>query len=381
MKVLIVTGQIIEDAKTTYRCVSNFYDIIRRFSYLGELTICSGKYDGRNSHTKIEKDLCQYVKYGNVFFLKKDYLFMSKPNKLIVEPLIQSSDLVISYGSSYDLYKLAKRHNKKFMSFVVSCAWDAFWNHGWKGKMIAPYQFIRTKYTIKHSDYVLYVTNRFLQNRYPTDAKYHIGCSNVRIDLMCDETLNKRIEFLNQWDGSVLNIATTAAVDVLYKGQQYVIRAMYELKKRGVNHIHYYLLGGGSQVRLKKLVRKYGLENNVHFEGIVPHQKVFDILDKIHLYIHPSLQEGLPRSMVEAMSRGLMCCGARTAAIPELIDAKYVTKRKSYEEIVHVLAGITREELIDQAKINFTEAKKYQEKVINERRNRFFDCIKADVCQ
>ena len=99
----------------------------------------------------------------------------------------------------------------------------------------------------------------------------------------------------------------------------------------------------------------------------------------MHVYIQPSLQEGLPRSMVEAMSRGLMCIGANTAAIPELIQEQYVIKRKSYEDIARILEGITKEELAKQATINFEEAKNYLDDNLNKRRNAFFENILRDM--
>lgn len=379
MKVLLVTSQLIEDKSTCYKCSSNFYDIIKRFCYLGELYICAGMYNGKNSHLKIDKDLDGLVKYGNVSFIKKNVLLMCASNKSVIERVIDDVDLVISYGASYDVFILARKHKKKFMSFVVSCAWDAYWNHGWKGKILAPYKYQRARYTIKHSDYVLYVSNDFLQKRYPTNAKYQCGCSNVKIPTMSDETLTNRLNFIDNWDGNEIRIATTAAVDVIYKGQQYVIRALYQLKKKGYSNIHYYLLGGGDNSFLKSIVKRYELEEQVHFMGIVPHEKVLEILDKMHVYIQPSLQEGLPRAMVEAMSRGLLCIGAKTAAIPELVLPQYVIKRRSYSEIAKVLERIKKEELLQQAKVNFDEAKNYQDELLNERRNAFFDKVINDI--
>jgi len=380
MKILLVTGQVIEDTGATYKCTSNLYDIIKRFTYLGELSIFASRYNGMNSHTKIEKDLCDIVKYGDIIFsTKKDYIFMSRRNKRKLSTMITEVDLVISYGSSYDLYRIARKYDKKFMSFVVSCAWDAYWNHGWQGKVLAPYKFMRTRYTIKHSDYVLYVSNEFLQKRYPTSAKYQCGCSNVKIDNLDERILEQRLAFIDNWDGRVLRVATTAAVDVKYKGQEYVLRALYKLKKSGKTNIHYYLLGGGSPVYLKGLVSRYGLEDQVHFMGIVPHDEVFAMLDKMHIYIQPSLQEGLPRAMVEAMSRGLMCIGAKTAAIPELIEQQFVTRRKSSEDIAGILEAVTKEQLIEQAKRNFNEAKSYEEGKLNARRREFFDKIINDI--
>ena len=379
MKVLIVAGQVIEDTGSTYRCTTNLYDILLRFKYLGEISVCTVKYNGHNSHTKIEKDLQGIVKYGNVSFIKKDYIFMSESNKKIVRERIEDADLVISYGASYDAYMLAKKQNKKFMTYVVSCAWDAYWNHGWQGKILAPYKFLKARYTIKHSNYVLYVSNEFLQNRYPTDAKYQCGCSDVKIGEPDNTVLDSRVNFIDNWDGKELRIATTAAVDVRYKGHEYVLRALYDLKQKGKTNIHYYLLGGGSPAFLQSLVKKYGIEGQVHFMGIVPHDEVFATLDNMHIYIQPSLQEGLPRAMVEAMSRGLMCVGANTAAIPELIEQQFVTRRKSSDDIVKILENVTREQLMEQAKRNFNEAKKYEEEKLNTRRREFFDKIITDI--
>ena len=379
MNVLIVSNQVIEDTGKMYQCTTNLYDILKRFKYIGELRICTVKYNGTNSHTKIEKDLQGVVRYGNISFIKKDYVFMSSANKKIVSDRMHDADLVISYGSSYDVYKLAKEQNKKFMSFVVSCAWDAYWNHGWLGKILAPYKFLRARYTIKNSDYVLYVSNKFLQNRYPTNAKYQCGCSNVKIDKLDDCILENRLDFLNKWNSKELKIATTGAVDVRYKGHEYVLRALYELKQKGKTNIHYYLLGGGSPAFLKGLVAKYNLEEQVHFMGIVPHDEVFSILDNMHIYIQPSLQEGLPRSMVEAMSRGLMCIGANTAAIPELIEPQFVTRRRSSDDIIKILETVTKEQLVEQATRNFNEAKSYEEEKLNARRRAFFDKIINDI--
>ena len=113
--------------------------------------------------------------------------------------------------------------------------------------------------------------------------------------------------------------------------------------------------------------------------GIVPHDEVFATLDNMHIYIQPSLQEGLPRAMVEAMSRGLMCVGANTAAIPELIEQQFVTRRKSYDDIVKILENVTKEQLMEQAKRNFDEARNYEEEKLNARRKEFFDKIINDI--
>lgn len=379
MRVLVVTSQNIEERGNTYWCASNVYDILRRFMRLGELSLCAIRYDANKSHLRMERDLTGVVAFGHVTYIHKARLWLSKQDRDVISKSVSQVDLVISYGASYEVFRIARNHGKKFMSFVVSCAWDAYWNHGWLGKLVAPYKFLRARYTIWHSDYVLYVTNQFLQRRYPTQAKYQCGCSNVRITALNEAILSKRLDFIRQWDGRSLRIATTAAVDVRYKGQQYVLNALSNLKLQGYTDIHYYLIGGGSRDYLEGLVKDYGLERQVHFLGMRPHDEVFSVLDTMHVYIQPSLQEGLPRAMVEAMSRGLMCIGAKTAAIPELIEPRFVTRRKSAADIVRLLTSVSREQLAEQAQRNFREAHNYAETVLNSRRDEFFDKVKIDI--
>lgn len=77
--------------------------------------------------------------------------------------------------------------------------------------------------------------------------------------------------------------------------------------------------------------------------------------------------------MVEAMSRGLMCADANTAAIPELIEQQFVTRRKSSDDIARILESVTKGKLVEQAKRNFSEASNYEEEKLNDRCKEFFD--------
>ena len=74
-----------------------------------------------------------------------------------------------------------------------------------------------------------------------------------------------------------------------------------------------------------------------------------------------------------------MCIGANTAAIPELIEPQFVTRRKSVDDIARILEDVTKELLIEQAKRNFNEAKNYEEEKLNARRREFFDQIINDI--
>lgn len=382
MKVLIVSNCLIKKDKDELYCMENLYHILKRFSSLGELTLCALPYTPQKTSNVIESCLSEFVKCENVFFIKKNHIKTDYKTKEILKKCVQESDLVIGYVpciNAYTALKYAKEYNKKYMSYVVGCPWDSLWNHSFSGKCLAPKAFFQLKRCLKKTDYALYVTEHFLQKRYPSKGIV-CGCSDVRIPETDEDVLIHRLNLLNTYsDHQIFNIVTIASYSVRYKGQHYVIRALAKLKKKGICKYHYYLIGSGDKTRLEKLAVKLGVAEQVHFEGIVPHSHIFEKLDEMHIYIQPSLQEGLPRAVVEAMSRGLLCICANTAAMPEMVDSKYVVNRKSVNDIVDLLNDLSIENLKDQAIRNFEEAKKYDDQILDLKRNAFFKKVKKDV--
>ena len=85
------------------------------------------------------------------------------------------------------------------------------------------------------------------------------------------------------------------------------------------------------------------------------------VKNDLDIYIQPSLQEGLPRSVIEAMSVGLPCIGSDVAGIPELLDDAWVFTRKGNkaEKIASLLKRVDKVGLKEQSERNFNEAKKY----------------------
>jgi len=268
---------------------------------------------------------------------------------------------------------MALKMDIPYLIELVACPWDAFWNYSLKGRFIAPLMYYATKTRVRNADYVIYVTNEFLQKRYPTNGKT-TNCSNVSLKKLDYKVLEKRINKIKSMnDESTIIIGTTAAVDVRYKGQQYIIKALGELKKAGRNNYEYQLVGGGDQAYLQSIADKYNVSDQLKFLGSMPHNEVFDWLDTIDLYAQPSRQEGLPRALIEAMSRGVPAFGADTAGIPELLEKSYIfsNTRKNINEICNILKMFELNTMSSQAKRNYKESKKYNKKLIEERRKRF----------
>ena len=309
----------------------------------------------------------------------KGFLKNNKKFDMIAKKLIEEVDLTIArvpgiYSSK--IVKLLKKINKPYLIEMVGCPWDSLWNHSFKGKIVAPFVTHSTKKLLIDAPYVIYVTSNFLQTRYPTKGK-NINCSNVALQKSNIDVLNKRISKIDNSNESIIRLGTTAAVDVRYKGQERVIKALAKLDDNGMKNIVYQLVGGGNTRYLRKIAEKFNVSDKVEFLGSKNHNDVFSWLDEIDIYVQPSKQEGLPRALIEAMSRGLPCLGASTGGIPELITNEFIfpNGKNSVNEIVKIITKFNKNTMKSQAKRNFVESKKYDEKLIDDKRTMFIEMI------
>lgn len=351
-----------------------------RYLTLGDqiIVLCHTKKVGKPTHDRVQDErltIVPVIKQNSL----KSLLSRSQTENMIKEQ-VEKADVCVAHvpcAHSYLLIKYARVLNKPYFTVVCGCPWDALWNYDWRGKLMAPKAYFDLKRVMRDATYSIYVTNEFLQHRYPTNGK-SIGCSNVNMHTGISGVLEKRLESIRKKDeNSIYRIGTAAALDVPYKGQEYVIRAIAKLKEKGIN-FEYHLIGGGTGNKLKDIARKLNISEMVFIHGSIPHDQVADFYDSIDIYIQPSKQEGLPRATIEAMSRGCLCMGSNIAGIPELLDDNYLFEKGKVSKIVEILKKITLKNLLEQASRNYNLAKEYDCDVLNERRRKFLEEFKND---
>lgn len=266
--------------------------------------------------------------------------------------------------------KYCKKIEKPYLAEAVGCPWDSLWNHSTSGKVLAPFMWLKMRHTMKNAAYAVYVTDKFLQSRYPTDG-ISAALSDVEILQSSDAVLEKRLEKINS-KSETLKIGTAGALHVQYKGQRYVIEALSSLKNKGNTKFEYHLAGGGDNSNLKKLAENLGVSDQVFFDGVLPHDKMFGWLDGLDLYIQPSTVEAMPRALIEAMSRGLPAFASKVGDMPELLDSSDIFHKASSDEIAEMLGCVVKRDVAEMAVRNFKRAQSFEKEKLEQRRNVFY---------
>lgn len=85
--------------------------------------------------------------------------------------------------------------------------------------------------------------------------------------------------------------------------------------------IHLTIAGEGPErEKLESLAAILGIQHNVRLLGAVSPERITDLYHRSHIFIIPSVSEGRPNVLLEAMTAGLAILAANIVGITELID-------------------------------------------------------------
>lgn len=375
-KVLFIhDGPRWKDTKGTQYGTKADLDMCARYSYLGdqvEFVMRVFKTDDTSKLIDLNENglyINEIVPFNRPVLLK-NYL---KSKKQIIDHVEKADVLVIRLPSTIGSVALnyAKKISKPYIVELVACPWDSLRNHSTLGIFYAPFSYMKLKNLVVDARFVIYVTNRFLQDRYPTKFN-NISLSDV---VLYDfPKINyKQISYKNFDLQKKITITTLGVVNLAYKGQQYVLKAMSSLIFQGYD-LFYIIVGGGDNSQLKCLANKLGLQDRVVFLGKIAHNEIFKVLEETDLYIQPSETEGMPRSLIEAMSRGCACIGSNAGGIPELLDKSVIFKSKNVESLKSTIKSLLiKEKMVEHSIKNFEQAKNFEFEVLDSKRKVFYD--------
>lgn len=294
----------------------------------------------------------------------------------IVSYEVQKADAIIirmPSGVGERAVYYAKKYKKNYLIEAVGDVYTAYKYYGGiQGKILAPIKREINRKIIREAPFVLYVSNTFLQDRYPTRG-ISIGCPDVTLNKPNIDVLRKRINKIHESTEEII-LGLIGVLGVNYRGHATAIRTVKVLLNRGIN-VRIKFLGSGSPSQWLELSRNLGIEDKVEFCGSLPGGNlVMEWIDDIDILIMPTKQETLGRAIIEAMSRGCPVVGSRETAIGEQLGSDCLALSDDYEGFADIIERMVGDLNYMEycAYENFYRSFKYCNEELDKRRSSFY---------
>ena len=332
MRIAYIQDQTITEFKGEFfhsKSIRFFSKFLSGFNETDTLEVyCPFDYANEESVVKRYQNIYNpQIHYHSIPLCKKISNYMKIKNA--VTDAVSKSDLCyLRVGiAGYFASKVCKKQGKKYVAIVNE---DLYQNTKVHRKIIVRLSSLPLKYMartmISNANYACYVTKYYLQSKYPNKNKC-LGCSDVEMSALDETQIIRRLSHIEKQKDTLV-IGTAGAVDVRLKAQDVVIRALPILNRKTDKKVIYQLIGTGNKDRLLKLAKKMGVESQVEFMGEMKHEDVLKWMENLDIYVHPSRSEGLPRTIIEAMSRALPCICSDVGGVSELINKNWLISYK-----------------------------------------------------
>lgn len=272
---------------------------------------------------------------------------------------------------------------KPYAVEVVVDPWEYF-APGANGGIARP--FVRKAWTAdlkdvcKRAQGVAYVTREYLQERYPCremngDSKaFSSYYSSVEIP---DDSICCAQKSFDHHGMTIAHAANNFSGDS--KGHITLLRAISILHRDGLDVSAVFVGDGPSMGEYKALAENLGIADKVLFTGrLADGNEVRRTISHCDLFVFPTMAEGLPRVLLEAMAEGLPCVSSPVCGIPEILQGDNLVAHGDVEGYASRIRALynDREQLAEMSTQNIETAKEYTRSKLQVRRVAFYEALK-----
>lgn len=198
---------------------------------------------------------------------------------------------------------------------------------------------------------VFYQQHRYAVRKVVDKSDVIIALSEYWKEYFKNEFPTKRVEIIkNVISAPVVHKQQTGYFTLLFLGLLGKNKGIYDLLECIRDHkvefqgkLKLYIGGNGEIEHVKQLIKEYGIADIVIFEGWVSGDKKIELLNKSDAYILPSYKEGLPISILEAMSYGMPIISTPVGGIPEIVsngENGYLVEPGNKEDIYKAIMSL-----------------------------------------
>lgn len=186
--------------------------------------------------------------------------------------------------------------------------------------LFRPYFCRRSRQLCERAVAANFVTGQKTRQSHPTPLAEWVG-SWSDVDLPPDAFLPPRPPNLT----GPIRVISVGFFDLLYKGQDLLIRALGRCHRQGLDFTLTLAGSGEMGDRLLDLAARNGISDRVTLTGpLAGPAAVRAKLVESDLFVLPSRAEGIPRALLEAMAARLPAIGSDVGAMPDLLPARWI---------------------------------------------------------
>ena len=294
---------------------------------------------------------------------------------------IEGCDVAILRIPSTVALRVGKYVRRAGIPYACEVVFDA--QDGWKGeKGINRFAWKlidkQMRGICSTADGVSCVTEKYLQQHYfPTNSD---AFTSNYSSLALPETFYSGPRVYPQKDTIIIAHIANQVEFNGRKGQNELLYTLKKLKQKGIKvklrfaGKDYY----GGVDKLHRLAAVLGVEEMVEFTGFLCRKELGIFLDNADIYVMPTKAEGLPRVVIEAMAKGLPCITTPVSGNPELIDSHFLVSYNDTDTLANRVEELCcNAELYEKiSRVNFERSKKYEESLLQARRDDFYMKLK-----
>lgn len=196
----------------------------------------------------------------------------------------------------------AKKENKKVVIHMHGSEFDVFYNKECDGA---------AKEKVKH---IFRIADKVIALSEEWKEKLSVFCEPNKIVVLYNAVKLPEFKRVNYNDKNVLFLGRLGKRKGSYDLLEVIPRVL-----KAVPDAHFYLGGDGDVEETCRIIKDKKLENSVSYIGWVTGEKKDEFLKKSSVFVLPSYHEGMPMSILEAMSYGCNVVSTTVGGIPKVI--------------------------------------------------------------
>lgn len=234
------------------------------------------------------------------------------------------------------------------------------------------------KYLSKYTDVIITINKEDFERAKTFKSKKVISVPGIGVDSSKFNKVNidrkKKREELAIPEGAV--VILTIGEMIKRKNHKTALKALTQLKNK--NYVFLICGRGELESKLKGLAKDLGIEDRVKFLGF--RNDIPEICIASDIFLFPSYQEGLPVSVMEAMSAGLPIIASRIRGNIDLIqdgNGGYLHEPDDYFGMAKSIDKMIEDERlrIEMGARNRDEIKKYDKEIVKDKMRMLYQKI------